>query len=603
MSLSAGVLISRRVALCLPWLVFAGAVLVLSVAAASREPWRTDEHRYIEIAREMVSTGSWLVPHLNGVLYADKPPGFFATVAAAYQGGVPLGLAGMLPSVVGTGVMLALSFALARRAFGQATAWTTVTILASVELFASLAVRVNLDALLAASVTAAMYAVWRALEPGSSGKSAAARWLFAAGLATGLGVLIKGPVAIVFPAATLVALASQAWARARLSGSVWVWAALGLAAPVSVWVGLAALAAGPSYVGDLVWGHGVGHALGQVDKVRPWWFYLKDYPGSLLPWSLVLPALLVWLRLGPKDRGTLFALAWLGASFVVMSLFPAKRHLYLLPLCPAAAMLFARLVHTSRPDATAFRISWDVGRYLLGIVAGFLGVGLISTSVLVVLGVDDVLIGLWPAWEFLRGEIVGGTVPGFGLGGGGILLIGGWWLIDSGHDWREIAGIRAVGLGTALFMVGVLHPIDAIGRSPGGFYRRVEALVGNDTLGFYGSSDFAPNWLLKRDEVSMLPDASYLRTYLETNAAPEWLIAEAKSLARFGMPDGAERVFSVRRVFEAPMVLLRSGSPHEQKSWASKVEAPAAQRQGFRQAEVTHPFARSEKIWRSALHD
>jgi 4-amino-4-deoxy-L-arabinose transferase-like glycosyltransferase len=106
-------------------LVFAVAVLVLGIAASSRQPWRTDEHRYIEIAREMVSMGSWLVPHLNGDLYADKPPGFFVAVAAAYRVGVPLGLAGMLPSVFGAGMMLALSFALARRAFGSATAWTT----------------------------------------------------------------------------------------------------------------------------------------------------------------------------------------------------------------------------------------------------------------------------------------------------------------------------------------------------------------------------------------------------------------------------------------------------------------------------------------------
>ena len=51
--------------------------LLLIPSLFTRDLWNPDEPRYMEVARQMTVTGNYLVPHLNGQLYPDKPPMFF----------------------------------------------------------------------------------------------------------------------------------------------------------------------------------------------------------------------------------------------------------------------------------------------------------------------------------------------------------------------------------------------------------------------------------------------------------------------------------------------------------------------------------------------
>src|SRR5262249_44122908 len=44
-----------------------------------------DEGRYAEIPREMLVTGDWVVPRLNGVVYAEKPPLVYWLTALSYR--------------------------------------------------------------------------------------------------------------------------------------------------------------------------------------------------------------------------------------------------------------------------------------------------------------------------------------------------------------------------------------------------------------------------------------------------------------------------------------------------------------------------------------
>jgi 4-amino-4-deoxy-L-arabinose transferase-like glycosyltransferase len=59
-------------------LALAALALVLFLPAlGERALWNPDEGRYAEVAREMRVLGEWALPHLNGEVYAQKPPLLF----------------------------------------------------------------------------------------------------------------------------------------------------------------------------------------------------------------------------------------------------------------------------------------------------------------------------------------------------------------------------------------------------------------------------------------------------------------------------------------------------------------------------------------------
>ena len=58
-------------------LLLLSIIFYLPGVITSRDFWVEDEARYAEVTREMIYQGKWLVPHLNGEFYPDKPPIYF----------------------------------------------------------------------------------------------------------------------------------------------------------------------------------------------------------------------------------------------------------------------------------------------------------------------------------------------------------------------------------------------------------------------------------------------------------------------------------------------------------------------------------------------
>src|ERR1700687_63928 len=66
--------------------VAAGLGTVLWCALLAERPlFDPDEGRYAEIPREMLSGGDWVIPHLNALVYLEKPPLQYWLTALAFR--------------------------------------------------------------------------------------------------------------------------------------------------------------------------------------------------------------------------------------------------------------------------------------------------------------------------------------------------------------------------------------------------------------------------------------------------------------------------------------------------------------------------------------
>lgn len=540
-------------------LVFLAALAVYGFGASQRDLWRTDEYRYAVVARAMTEPGgSWWVPHLNGAPYAAKPPLYFWAAAALHGGlGLPLPLAAMLPSVLASSLALALTFALGRRLYGPAAGLAAAVVLGSSEMFVNLALRSDLDALLAVCTTGSLYAYWRGEELRDRGEGAL-RFDLLAGAAAGLGILTKGPVALALPA---VVVATHRLLRRGPSGlrdrGLLIAAAVALL-PVAAWLGIAAAEADGGFLREVLLGNAVGEALGQRGKNRPFWFYLKDFPGGFLPWVVLLPAALWW---GARRRcESDFALAWCVAPLLLFTLFPAKRHNYLLPLYPGAALLVGCLLAEVRGRGglragPGLAAAWSLGTAVLGLAALLLGIGLAAAGGAVLLGWQDLLASLWPPWPLLAPSATRPAATALVIGPA--MAVAGGWLVAPGRGpWRASAALALGGL-IAIFLVTIFHPLQSAGQSDRGFYAEVDRRVGDQRLATYGGMDFSANLMTGRTVVRMHQTREAAERGASRSELPVWFVTERREVERLGLPACAEVVARQDGSLGPELLLLR----------------------------------------------
>ena len=167
-----------------------------------------DEAYYAEAAREMVVSGDWLTPHFNYEDRWQKPVLYYWLTALVYLvTGPGEGAARLWSAISGIGLVLLVWAAASRNDSTREHAWLAGVITATCYGYFTMARSALPDLPLAFCITLAVAAVFAAFDASAaagrgepSGSPGARRWWLIAGLATGLGCLMKGPVAIVVPA-------------------------------------------------------------------------------------------------------------------------------------------------------------------------------------------------------------------------------------------------------------------------------------------------------------------------------------------------------------------------------------------------------------------
>ncbi|MDE1160808.1 MAG: glycosyltransferase family 39 protein [Acidobacteriaceae bacterium] len=346
-----------------------------------------------EVAREMLLRHDWVTLYANGIRYLEKAPLMYWLMAVAMKVAGLLGATSPRAMAAAARVPIAasalgLAFAVeafARRVYASARAGLNagLIVLSSAGVF--LFTRITLpDAFVCLWMALAMYALLRMEE------SDDARWfdgvLF--GVACALGVLSKGLIGLVFPAAVaaLYLLLAYGWRGGwrRLGALPWGVALVSLlvvAAPWHVLAGMANPTVGQPTPFRFVNGHWKV-PLPTDGNVRGWyWFYFMnehvlrylnlrvphDYDTSplwlfwglcfvwIMPWSAfvfkavgaALPVRTAAWRarfqarqLSLSERGQMLAVVW---AAVVLGFFTlsTRQEYYVLPALPALAVMIA----------------------------------------------------------------------------------------------------------------------------------------------------------------------------------------------------------------------------------------------------------------------
>lgn len=153
-----------------------------------------DEGRNAEAAREMLMSGTWAVPQLNGLPFLDKPPLLFWSIAAAFRAFGFHEFAARLPSAISGIALVGITGALAAYLAGRRAAIWAAIVVATAPLVLVYSRIAIFDLPLTALFATALLCLVRRRLGGR-----AVVWLPLASAAMGLAVLTKGPVGVVLP--------------------------------------------------------------------------------------------------------------------------------------------------------------------------------------------------------------------------------------------------------------------------------------------------------------------------------------------------------------------------------------------------------------------
>jgi 4-amino-4-deoxy-L-arabinose transferase-like glycosyltransferase len=392
--------------------------------------WEPDEARYAEIAREMLASRNFIVPHLNYVAYIEKPPLLY-WLGAIWMAlfGVNEFAARLTPALAAlAGVLMTWVFVL--RTMGHGRALLAGAILTTSTLYAVLAQVLTTDMLLAATVTVALFALYLHCSEGG-------RWCWLGYAAIAMGLLAKGPVAAAIP---ILTLAIFLWWQGELPGAIRRFHALAGGAMV-------ALIAAPWFIAVAIREPGfvdfyfIGEHLrrffeSSYSHGQPFYYYLPVVAAGMMPWTLMAP-FIAWRALARTPAGR-FCIVAATVVIVMFSAASAKLIPYILPAVAPIAVLLADGIFSR-----AFPPGAEVGAPPPGVRVRFAAVGVFLS----LLGVA-MLVAAMTAPLFSSPYVVAARPALYALGLVG--AAGGALVAEIFRHWRVDAGLAAMVLVTAI---------------------------------------------------------------------------------------------------------------------------------------------------------
>jgi hypothetical protein len=328
---------------------------VLLYACMSFRLFEPDEGRYAEIAREMLGRGDWVVPVLQGEPYLDKPPlMYWLTMVGFRVFGVHDWSARIVPALA-VHLTILVVYLIGRRSLGERSAFLGAMLLALAPGFVSMGRLLLLDGLLTLWVTLSVFAAFEALR----GERLRWSWWLLSALACGLGILTKGPIALLLLVPPLLAYRwisrSQPWLKASMLSLLGYGAVVfAVLLPWHLAIGLRV----PEFFTYFFWRHNVLRFLTPFDHQEPIWFYLPILLAGLLPGTLLVVGFVRFLLSGDERTARRrcpelgFYLLAGGWCLLFFTLSGSKLPTYVLPAFPPLALALGHYLAGAKLMAT-----------------------------------------------------------------------------------------------------------------------------------------------------------------------------------------------------------------------------------------------------------
>ena len=346
-----------------------------------------------QIARNMLDSGDWVTAHLDGVKYLEKSPLIYWAIAISYEIFGVHDWAARIPVALSAILLSWLTFRIGAWAFSLlAGLYSGLTIATCIGLWLFTRIQIP-DVTLTATIALALWAFLRTLD---SEETRPALWSSVMAAAIGLGLILKGLIAAVFPIAAAVLYLAftglirkrETWQRLHVLRGIAI--ALAIAAPWHILAMLRnppyfdfAMTSGPGHYRGFFWFYFINeHVLrflnlryprdyNTVPRLYFWLFHLL----WLFPWSVYFPALgkLSFRGDDRASRTRLLCLCWAGFLLVFFT-FSSTQEYYSMPAYPALALLLGSAI--TEPSVAVWRRR---GQMVLAVVTGL---ALIAISII-----------------------------------------------------------------------------------------------------------------------------------------------------------------------------------------------------------------------------